>query len=745
MQARGRWLRKAALLFAIGLLAGGLAPGAGTPPGPTTALRAVAGRPVLLSFPSVRQAEVLPGSGLTVTVLSPTAVRVTPDRPGEAVLRVRTASGWQWFRVRAAANPLLAAPGGSSPAAIARAGRPGAGGAGSAAARLRDLLGERIALAPVASPSRLVLPEANAPRLDPGRRQAVLYLQLSPYPVAIAAGPPSGADRLPLAVTAQTIGTTGTAGAMTAGPAQTGARPVLAAARTIPGLPEPAEEVPNTPIPVRLVEGRSRILAAVGLRTVQIDDAAGAMAEVQPISDKEVLLLGRGPGSTLVRIWDARGRTEYEVTVEPSPARRQKAIQDAIGIAGIRVRMAESAAILEGDAASLEQAARAQNIAEEFAPKVINLLRVPPPTPPQPSLVERVQAVLPPGEVTAEALPGQPTAVVLRGRVPRVEDMDGLVALVEKVAQTADGTVLNLIQLADPRQVRIQARMVSVDTNLLRELGIQWPNEVTFTQQRNVVDAAGQFFPEGGLRLFTPLEATVKAMIEDSRSNVLAAPSLVVNSGGVGTIQVGGELPLPTVVTGVTGAGQAGVGTVGQSVSFRPFGVQLTLEPVVRPAGEVTLRLVAESSAIDRANTVLIDGTAIPGFTTKRAATELGLRGGDTLVIGGLISREDAEAVRKFPILGDIPVLGAFFRSVRKEKQSRELFLFVTPEVLPGPEPPAGLRQQPVLKPGTFPPFTSPLTGVGGTGGVFGGTTGGVTGGASRGAAPGAGTGLPVR
>lgn len=503
------------------------------------------------------------------------------------------------------------------------------------------------------------------------------------------------------------------------------ARLTTVAVHTIPGLPEPQETVPNTPIPVRLMETKSRILSAVGLRTVQIDDSTGAVAEVQPINDREVLLLAKGPGSTTVRIWDARGRTEYEVTVEPSPARRQQMIQEAIGVEGVTARAVEGTVILEGEVPSLEQTVRAQRIAEAFGLKVVNLLKVVPPAPePRPvSLVEQVQAVLPPGEVSAEALPGQPLTVVLRGRAPRVEDMEAMVALAEKVVAPAKGAVVNLIQLADPLRVRIQARMVSVDERLLKELGVEWPEESTFTQMLNKQDVAGQFFPEGGLRLFTPLQATVKAMLEDSRTQVLAAPSLVVNSGAMGTIQVGGELPLPTVVTGITGiggvgaVGQAGVGTVGQSVLFRPFGVQLILEPVVRPAGELVLRLVAESSAIDRNTVVNIGGTQIPGFTTKRAATEVSLKSGDTLVIGGLISKEEAEAVRRFPILADIPVLGAFFRSVRKEKQTRELFVFLTPDILPGPEPPAGLRQQPALKPGGLPSLTLPLGGGWGTGG----------------------------
>ena len=136
------------------------------------------------------------------------------------------------------------------------------------------------------------------------------------------------------------------------------------------------------------------------------------------------------------------------------------------------------------------------------------------------------------------------------------------------------------------------------------------------------------------------------------------------------------------------------------TVTYRNFGVVLSIEPVVEPGDEITLRLLVEVSSIDRSNAVTINGSEIPGFSTKRALNELRLKAGETLVVGGLISHDEASTVHKFPILADIPVFGSFFRSVRKEKFARELVLFLTPELLPGPEPPAGLRQTPVLKPG---------------------------------------------
>jgi|GEM_PF-2173446 pilus assembly protein CpaC len=476
-----------------------------------------------------------------------------------------------------------------------------------------------------------------------------------------------------------------------------GARAVSDATPLAPEPAHPGAEPSDGVVRLRMVEGKSRILPTQGVRTIQIDDPSGAVAEVQPVSDTEILLLAKGPGVTMVRVWDRRGRTEYELTVEPGPARRQQMIQEAINDSKITVRVVENTCILEGEVGSVEQMMRAQRIAEAFSVQVVNLLQLPapppaqPPAPGGPSLLEQLQAVLPAGEVTAELLPGQPTTVVLRGQAPRVEDIDGLVAIAEKVVAPVNGTVINLVQLAQPRQVRVQARMLNVDSRRLRELGVRWMDTSTTGPT-----LFGQTTPTGGFQLLTSIQANIKTLLEDAHAELLSAPSTVVNSGGTGYIHIGGEVPIPQL-SGATGGTDSVLTT---TVTYRNFGVLLGIEPVAEPGDEITLRLLVEVSSIDRNNAVTVNGSEIPGFSTKRALNELRLKAGETLVVGGLISHEEASTVHRFPILADIPIFGSFFRSIRKEKFARELVLFLTPELLPGPEPPAGLRQTPVLKPG---------------------------------------------
>ncbi len=758
------------------------------------AIRVAVGHPTILSVPGAQAAEAN-GSPITLRAerISPTALRVSAQRPGSGVLRVRTAAGWEEFRVHAyAPSPAPAADGGSlahlarwartawqrlsgmvprghgktavahAPAQVRGVPAPAAPLAGRTAPagfQVGSPFGSRpptrAPLRLAAAPQRLSLPRGGAtPSRTPFVDAGVPLGRAAPR-LALDRNVPQDAPKRPAARTlelaalersfAQTRpmerGIVNFAGGESRTvPVLIGARPVLAAVQTIQGLPAAQEET-DQPRRIPLLEGTSRILPARGLRRVQIDDPTGAIAEVQPLSDTEVLVLGRGPGTTTLRIWDDRGRSEYQVVVEAGPARRQQSIQEAIGIATVKVRVVDNTAILEGDVADVEQVARAQRIAEAFIPRVLNLLRVPAapaPAPAGPTLAEQIQAVLPPGEMKAEAVPGQPSMVIVRGRVPRVEDIRALDEILRKVAEPLKGTVVNLAQLAEPRQVRLQARMLNVDESAVRDVGIQWSEQVDFTQVLRVDAGSTQAVGSNEFRFTTPIQAKINALIQDTRTEVLASPSIMVNSGGTGNIQVGGLVPIPTVVTGfasaggggaaaggTTGTGGTGVGTVGQTVTYRPFGVLLSVEPVVEQGDNITLRLLIEVSAIDRSNATSIFGSVVPGFTTKRALQEVRLKAGDTLVIGGLISRDEVKIASKFPLLGDIPVLGAFFRSVRKEKVARELVLFLTPELLPGPPPPLGLQQQPLLRPAPIDVFGM---GLGATGGLpAGGGAGGST------------------
>lgn len=152
----------------------------------------------------------------------------------------------------------------------------------------------------------------------------------------------------------------------------------------------------------------------------------------------------------------------------------------------------------------------------------------------------------------------------------------------------------------------------------------------------------------------------------------LAEPSLTVLSGETASFLAGGEIPIPISV-GTTG----GIG-----IQYRDFGVRLSLTPTVLDPERIILRVAPEVSELDFSTAVSTGGVAVPGLRVRRTETTVQLAEGESLVLSGLISNENSAVVDKVPLLGDIPILGAFFKSTRLERGDRELVMVVTPHLI---------------------------------------------------------------
>ena len=248
-------------------------------------------------------------------------------------------------------------------------------------------------------------------------------------------------------------------------------------------------------------------------------------------------------------------------------------------------------------------------------------------------------------------------------------------------------------QVADlPMQVQTDIRLVEVSRSRLRELGASMlgrraSSNFMFGSPR-VVDGRGVpgaiadassgipgsesgfniFYGGGGSRflaLLTALEASDFAY-------TLAEPSLVALSGQSATFHAGGEFPVP-----VPSAGSDSI-----SVQFREFGVRVSLTPTVIDRDRLTLKVAPEVSELDPTAGVTINGTTVPGVRVRRTDTTVSLGDGESFVISGLVSSNTASQVDKLPGLGDLPVLGAFFRSSRVTADDRELLMIVTPHLV---------------------------------------------------------------
>jgi len=180
------------------------------------------------------------------------------------------------------------------------------------------------------------------------------------------------------------------------------------------------------------------------------------------------------------------------------------------------------------------------------------------------------------------------------------------------------------------------------------------------------------------------VKALINALESSGFAYTLARPSLVAMSGQSASFLAGGEVPVPVP--------SAGSDTI--SIEYKEFGIRLTLTPTVIDRNRITLKVAPEVSELDYSNAVIIQGIQVPALTVRRTDTSVSLADGESFVISGLISTNNRSTISKFPGLGDIPILGAFFRDSNISREEKELLMIVTPHLV---QPLAANAQLPSL------------------------------------------------
>lgn len=164
----------------------------------------------------------------------------------------------------------------------------------------------------------------------------------------------------------------------------------------------------------------------------------------------------------------------------------------------------------------------------------------------------------------------------------------------------------------------------------------------------------------------------VNALEGSGFAYTLARPSLVALSGQSASFLAGGEIPIPI----------PSANSNSYSIEYKEFGIRLTLTPTVVSNDRISIKVAPEVSELDYNNAVTIGGTTVPAFTIRRTDTSISLADGESFVISGLISTQNTSQVNKFPGLGDIPIIGAFFRNSTINREERELLMIVTPHLV---------------------------------------------------------------
>jgi pilus assembly protein CpaC len=259
---------------------------------------------------------------------------------------------------------------------------------------------------------------------------------------------------------------------------------------------------------------------------------------------------------------------------------------------------------------------------------------------------------------------------------------------------------VDMIEVIDIPQVLLQITVASIDRTALKDLGINWSqiskgvalfstvgSALPFDTLTNI--GAGSGGALGGDQTFqnnpnfsvvdtqNGTSYMIRALSNKGLAKVLAEPNLIVKSGEEGNFLAGGEFPIPIVTSATSGT------TAAVTVEYKKFGVQLHFKPIVKETGVIQLKLdPAEVSSLDFANAVRLSGFLIPALKTDTVTTSVDLREGESFVIAGLLRDDWSKNLSKFPILGDIPILGAFFREQHMEKTERELVFLVTPKLI---------------------------------------------------------------
>lgn len=388
--------------------------------------------------------------------------------------------------------------------------------------------------------------------------------------------------------------------------------------------------------PVEVSLNESKYMAAPGITRLAVGNPA--IADVQLLSSGDFLLVGKKAGTTSLIVWSDGGRrTEYTVYVAGNDRGMASAIQDAIGYPKVHVQMIED-------------------------------------------------------------------RVMLRGKVENQYEHD-IALKIAGLYTGGDGSgVIDLLEMEHPSQIRLEAQIIEINSDYTKNLGIQYWSQTPGSNSNSgsssdnpnndiTVGTAGLFYggedfsssrKHGGWlgSHVANVNVTLQALINEGKARILSRPSITTMSGKTANILIGGRIPIPV---------SDGNGNV--SIDWHEYGVKLNIEPVVDSEDKITSKVHAEVSTLDYSHGVKIDSFSVPGIATREAESEVNVRSGMTMAIGGLINSEDAKIVSKIPLLGDLPIIGRFFRHTSNTRDKRELIILITPTLV-ADDTPAPMSQR---------------------------------------------------
>ncbi len=419
-------------------------------------------------------------------------------------------------------------------------------------------------------------------------------------------------------------------------------------------VPAPTQQTQGS-APLRVMVGKSLLINTTErLKRIAITDPSIAFAQV--ITPTQILVHGKAPGEVSLLIWDELERSRsfdlrVDVDVSACADEEKRVFPDE----QISVTPSRAAIVLSGHVSTEDVAKRAGELASAYSPKVVNVLTF--------------------GPVGAQEVLLQ----VKFAEVDRTALMQLGVNFISNGAANTIGTVT---------------------TGQFGGFGQQTLSTTPSPSGGTTTTTTGQTINNVlNLFVFRPdinFGAVIEALETKNLLQILAEPNLIAVNGKQASFLAGGQFPFPIV--------QPGAGFTAVTISFKEFGVRLQFTPVIMPNGNIHLQVAPEVSTLDFANALTISGFTVPALSTRKAETEFELQDGQSFVIAGLMDNRVTDIYNKIPGLGDIPILGNFFRSKSLQKSNSELMVLCTVKrVSPSNEQPAGPKApQPYLNPTKF-------------------------------------------
>jgi pilus assembly protein CpaC len=447
--------------------------------------------------------------------------------------------------------------------------------------------------------------------------------------------------------------------------ADTAAQPQSSTPNTTQTTTLPEQQQPQGSAPLRVMVGKSLLINTTErLRRISLTDPAIAFAQV--ITPTQILVHGRAPGEVSLLIWDELERSRsfdlrVDVDVSACADEEHRVFPDE----QITVTPSRAAIVLSGHVTTEDVYKRAGELAGAYSPKVINVLTF--------------------GPVGSQE-------VLLQVKFAEV-DRTALTQLGFNILSTGATNSIGTVTTGQFGGFGPQSLTPPGSSTTSGTGGTTTTTTTATTVGAQTISNVLNLF------LFRPdinFGAVIEALETKNLLQILSEPNLIALNGKEASFLAGGQFPFPIV--------QPGAGFTAVTISFKDFGVKLLFTPVIMPNGNIHLKVAPEVSTLDFSNALTISGFTVPALSTRKAETEFELQDGQSFVIAGLLDNRVTDIYNKIPGLGDIPILGQFFRSKSVQKSNTELMVLCTVRrISPDAQPPVLPKYpQPFMDPGKF-------------------------------------------